>query len=287
MFLDLNQDVYYPGDPFVFGTDVRNPGEAPQAADQYILLDVYGDYYFWPSWGRDVDKEQRIFPPGQTLKLILDIIWPDGVGEAFGLGFWGALLRPDTVELITMDHLTFGFSEHPPATPTPGPGASPTPRPSPTPSPTPTPTSGGGIPLQVPGNVDWLDTGLDVQAGALWRIAAWGEICFHRGDCDGTRVGPCGLPDVCYDRECQEQPFDPGYHHGALIGRVGATGTIFLVCESFAEPMPQSGRLFLGINDGNVTDNDLAFNVELYPPAKRPTRHSASPEQSADPAQPW
>ena len=56
------------------------------------------------------------------------------------------------------------------------------------------------------------------------------------------------------------QPYNdpPGYFHGALIGWVESSGAPFLVGDYY-EGAPGSGMLYLGINDGNVTDNDGEF----------------------------
>jgi hypothetical protein len=256
----LNRALFAPGDLFLLPCQVMNvsPGLAP--ADQYVLLDVYGEFYFWPSWGHAVDYEPREFSPDLNEEIILRFIWPAGAGEAQGLGFWGALLGPGSYDVLTVDHVTFGFTENTEPTPTP------LPSPSPSPTPVTTPTPPAPVTLSVPGTTRWLDTGITVQAGEIRPILASGEICFHRGDCQGTLVGPCGLKEICYDQECQNQPYRPGYHHGALLGRVGEQGEIFLVCEEYVEPLTASGPLLLGINDGNVTDNDLAFEVTIYPP---------------------
>jgi hypothetical protein len=262
LLLVLNHTLFMPGMEFRLETFVINPYPDETTLDLYVLLDVYGDFFFWPSWGRDIDKAERTYRPDQPPETILQFTWPEGAGEASGLGFWGALFQPGTFDLVSLDHETFGFTEEPVPTPTP----SPTPRPSPTPTPLATGTVGPHS-FVIPGNVAWLDTGLDVEAGSVWIIEAWGEICFHIGDCEGTRVGPCGLDEICYDQECQTQPYQPGFHHGALIARVD-NGEVFLVCDRYDQPMPGSGRLFLGINDGNVEDNGLQFEALIHPPRR-------------------
>jgi len=118
----------------------------------------------------------------------------------------------------------------------------------------------------VPGNQAWISTGIQVSADVTYHITATGTICFHKGDCAGTMVGPCGLDEACFDQECQTQPYTPPYHHGALIAKIGETGRPFLICDDYNWPMPSSGVLYLGINDGYVADNDLAFQASVYPP---------------------
>jgi hypothetical protein len=48
-------------------------------------------------------------------------------------------------------------------------------------------------------------------------------------------------------------------HHAALIGRISASGTPFLVGSSFAGSADRSGELYLGINDIGVNNNGGAF----------------------------
>ena len=54
----------------------------------------------------------------------------------------------------------------------------------------------------------------------------------------------------------------PSVLAGALIGRIGS-GRAFAIGDQTAIAMPQSGRLMLGGNDGNVRDNSGVFVVTL------------------------
>jgi len=261
----LSQTLFAEGDLFRFLVEVRKLRTGNYAADLFIALDVYGEYFFWPSWGRDVAWARRTYANMISREAILEFIWPGGAGEAQGIILWGALTRPDTIDLYSWDNAVFSFTES--TDPTPSPTDTPIlPTATPTPTPAGTGTPPAPIELTVPGTTVWLDTGIDVIAGAIWIIAARGEICFHIGDCAGTTVGPCGYKEVCYDPECQSQPFEPGFHHGGLIAKVGPTGRVFLICDGYADQMPQSGRLYLGINDGNPADNGLQFEAIIYPP---------------------
>ena len=49
---------------------------------------------------------------------------------------------------------------------------------------------------------------------------------------------------------------------GALIGRVG-NGVIFGIGSNTSVQLPSTGRLFLGINEGNLDDNSGAFDVTV------------------------
>jgi hypothetical protein len=54
---------------------------------------------------------------------------------------------------------------------------------------------------------------------------------------------------------------------GGLIGRVGFTGKPFPIGGTRTPlAMPQSGKLFLGINDFIFKDNEGSFVVNVFPP---------------------
>jgi len=260
----LNQALYAPGDEFLFQAAVIKRVLESVAADQYIVLDVWGEYFFWPSWLQSVDFAPRTFIAPYDVEELLRFVWPDGAGDALGIMLWGALTRPDSIDLLSLDTAVFSFTGS--SDPTPAPTE--TPDPTAAPSPTPTPTVGiSPTPLPprhvtLPGNVAWLDSGLDVREGEPLTVLGFGQICFHIGDCPGTTVGPCGYRDICYDPECQEQPYDPGFHHGGIIARIGDNPP-FLICDEYSQSAPASGSLFLGINDGNVTDNGMEFQVYI------------------------
>jgi hypothetical protein len=111
--------------------------------------------------------------------------------------------------------------------------------------------------LRVPGNVAWRDTGLVVQAGDELIVRATGEIQWtgraaDRADAEGSLTGGVtpGAPL-------------PGVFAGALIARVGRSAPFPVATDNGRVRMPQSGRLWLGINDDNVSDNRGEFEVTI------------------------
>ncbi len=82
----------------------------------FVILDVYGDYWFAPAWtniqnGVDYYRDLE-FEPGLTgVGIIEPFNWPEGVGQAGGIIFWGALTTPDMDALFgSVDSLTFGWN---------------------------------------------------------------------------------------------------------------------------------------------------------------------------------
>jgi len=121
----------------------------------------------------------------------------------------------------------------------------------------PLPPTGGQV--HVPGNQKWVDTGLTVRKGDLVSFSPSGQIQFSSAPGDtatpaGSSAGkrPAGGPM-------------PNVLLGALLGRVGPVGVFAIGNQSAALPMPADGRLFLGVNDDNVTDNSGEFVVTVRP----------------------
>jgi hypothetical protein len=107
--ISLNQRYYAPGDRFLLTNQVTNPGAAREV-DLYIILDVWGEYWFWPSWTQSVDHASRSLPPEAAMgETILDFEWPAGAGAADGLIFWSGILDAGTTDLLDYDSVVFGY----------------------------------------------------------------------------------------------------------------------------------------------------------------------------------
>ena len=131
-----------------------------------------------------------------------------------------------------------------------------------------------GLEISVMSNVDWTDTGLDVIEGQEIIFRAVGQISLQKGN-PVTYCGPDG-----YNYQSRQQPLQDR-NIGALIGKVyflislevdEETGEeirnereeIFYIGSASRISMPMDGRLYLGINENLVVDNDGVFNVLLY-----------------------
>jgi hypothetical protein len=100
----------------------------------------------------------------------------------------------------------------------------------------------------------WVDSGLTVRKGERLSFVTSGTI--HWGSKPDQVAGPEGHG---------AKPGKLGV--GGLIGRVGFTGKPFAI-GSIRTPvtMPQSGKLFLGINDFIFKDNAGSFIVRIFQP---------------------
>lgn len=108
-----NQTSYRMGDQFLLISSVTNSG--PEVLlDTYIILDLTNlgaPYYFWPTWGTDLDSRLIQYPAFDVVtEEVLNFEWPPGAGAAQGLVFWMGLLEPQTMNLVgNLDWVEFSF----------------------------------------------------------------------------------------------------------------------------------------------------------------------------------
>lgn len=118
--------------------------------------------------------------------------------------------------------------------------------------------------ITLSGKTQWLDTGFDVTRGQKVDFLAQGSVQWNE---DGHQYClPSGAP--LYTRGGNRPIL--GINTGALIGKIGADSTEpFYIGPNNRIRMFSAGRLFLGINDDNVSDNAGAYRVWLtFPEAK-------------------
>lgn len=111
----LNQPQFCPGDLFEFIVVVDNYG-SPFTADLFVVLDVYGEYWFFPSWtyygAPDYPIDFQVVPlkTETTWFHILNFIWPEtGSDSAADLKFLIGLLSPDFMEIYCYEEVSFGY----------------------------------------------------------------------------------------------------------------------------------------------------------------------------------
>ncbi len=109
--LEMNMDSYTEGDRFTLEVTTENHLPEPVEADQYVILDVWGTYYFNPEWQEIPGSTRKTMAPCErTSETLLDFIWPEDAGQGDGLYFWAALLAPDSdVLLCRYDRRRFSF----------------------------------------------------------------------------------------------------------------------------------------------------------------------------------
>ena len=116
-------------------------------------------------------------------------------------------------------------------------------------------TSGAATTVRVMANQPWTDTGITVNAGDRVSFQASGEIMY------GRTPGMTASPDGGAEKRAQYP--DPTVPVGALIGKVGNSKPFGIGTQTQALAMPASGRLMLGINDNELSDNSGFFTVVI------------------------
>lgn len=128
--------------------------------------------------------------------------------------------------------------------------------------------------ISVPANVNWTDSGYDVLAGQEVTFSAQGAISLQQGN-PIAYCGPEGKTLNTIQQPLRDRPI------GALIGRIvklisievdEETGEetrneeieLFFIGTAGSVAMPLDGRLFLGVNETVVEDNDGTFAVNFY-----------------------
>lgn len=122
-------------------------------------------------------------------------------------------------------------------------------------------------PIRVPANVEWVSTRMFVAEGIEVHLITKGvAITAPPATYPDSRSGPEGQVWGLGCGQFEEAPppcalDDAPY--GALIGRVGPSGAPFLIGGASSFIPPDSGRLYLVVNDnlGFYSDNLAGFTV--------------------------
>ena len=102
-------ETAHPGDEFFIIGYLDNPGETLSKVPTFFILEVYGKFWFWPSWAYfdypeypEIDWKNIYVPTGTTIIAVVPPFeWPDtGSDIVTGLGFYGAMLNPDVTDIL-------------------------------------------------------------------------------------------------------------------------------------------------------------------------------------------
>ncbi len=88
------------GDPFSLYGMTFNPA-APVQAKRWVLLEISGVYWFWPSWTNEAENVDVEIPTGFSSQNFLQFVWPEGdYGEFSDVNFWFAHTDAAVTQLI-------------------------------------------------------------------------------------------------------------------------------------------------------------------------------------------
>jgi len=101
VWCELNQAVYRAGDTFSLTVTACNGSrEEPIENPIFVILDVYGEYFFAPSWSSFDYYKWEVPPCSCISKEILMFIWPYGAGQGTGLIIYCAMTDVSFSEII-------------------------------------------------------------------------------------------------------------------------------------------------------------------------------------------
>jgi hypothetical protein len=110
--------------------------------------------------------------------------------------------------------------------------------------------------VRVVANRPWTSTGIAVQKGQLLRFSASGQVQLSQDVNDVAPItGKAG-------RQVSASGSLPDTLGGALLGRIG-NGRPFPIGNQTSITAPQTGLLYLGVNDDMFTDNSGEFVVTV------------------------
>jgi hypothetical protein len=111
--------------------------------------------------------------------------------------------------------------------------------------------------VTVAGTAAWTDSGIDVAAGQQVTITASGTVLHNVAGNDGC--DPAGEPGTSGHGAnvigCPD--------HAALIGKIGDAGAPFFVGRDHSVPSAGSGRLYLGVNDSDLSNNGGSYAASV------------------------
>ncbi len=125
----------------------------------------------------------------------------------------------------------------------------------------------GSKQIDVPSNVQWTDTAIDLRAGDAIVIAAEGTLQLPKEKSCGPDGQPRGFRDLLKVYPVNEAGL------GALIGRIGSSDTAitFVVGSRKEFQAHHAGRLFLGVNFGSES-LDGSFHATVAFTARGPEK---------------
>ncbi len=90
---------------------VFNTSDMTRNLNLYVVLDVFGNYFFAPAWTGAAASSPISVAPGRTeIEILAEFPWPHGTGTATGILFWGAVLDPATGVIFgQLDRFAFGW----------------------------------------------------------------------------------------------------------------------------------------------------------------------------------
>ena len=99
--LSLSGTTFHTNDPFILTAIISNPGPESLMQQPFALvLDIQGNYFWYPDWTGTFTVEPLDLPVGTVEKEIFNFLWPDVDGSFTGAMFYGALLSTEQTSIL-------------------------------------------------------------------------------------------------------------------------------------------------------------------------------------------
>lgn len=111
--IEMPSNLFLPGNNCYLDVLTENFGSGICRAMLILVLDVYGEIYFWPTWDTYFDKDFIEIPSKPSrISILPDFIWPDNAGTAMGLFFHTGVLDTTMTQILSnIESFCFGFSQ--------------------------------------------------------------------------------------------------------------------------------------------------------------------------------
>ncbi len=101
--LTMPSHLFQPGDPCSLTATLCNPSDEPiNQTPFFCILDILGDYWFYPSWSSDPDGVvlNSVAPGITAIDLIASFTWPDDAGSFDNARFIAAMTDPSVNSIL-------------------------------------------------------------------------------------------------------------------------------------------------------------------------------------------
>ncbi|MBN1355689.1 hypothetical protein JXA40_05385 [bacterium] len=101
--LVLSHEVFYGGEQFTLWDLLWNRTETVLDMNLFVILEVYGMYWFWPEWSEGISYYSTGLNPTSTTPatyVILDFPWTDVQSSGYA-SFLSAMISPDLTEMLS------------------------------------------------------------------------------------------------------------------------------------------------------------------------------------------
>ena len=109
--IDMPSDLYHAGEVFFCNVFICNPGETNYPdTPVFVILDVYGEYFFAPSFGSLDQYTINVLPGQEKIEVLTAFPWPDGAGAYSDIWFYAGMTDQAVTELLgDYDAVSFGW----------------------------------------------------------------------------------------------------------------------------------------------------------------------------------